>query len=472
VSTFGLTAAGLVIKTLDDLQTDLETDIQNAFGASSDLSSMSNFGQFTGSMAERLSELWNLELAVYNAQTAEGATGTAEDSINSLTGCIRLSAVASSVQQAVTGTNGTVVTAGSIVAVTGANGNQFEAATSATLATATPWTATTTIAAGAYVTNGGNIYNTPLGGVTGGGSGPTGTTYNLPITDGAVTWQFVGQGAAMALVECTATLTGPLTSPAYTCVVIVTPIAGWFGTWNPLDGLVGSNVETDSAYRLRRDEEIGAEGTGYLNAIRAAILKVGAGTDNPVTACTVFENITDETNAAGDPPHSIEALVQGGDNLAVATAIFNNLPAGIQPFGQTNTVTETIADSAGNPQTVQFSRPNPITIYVVIAVTINPESPNFISADAGVAGSPATVAAIQQAIVVWGNALGSGFSVDQSFVSAQAFIANLGAWQVTSCTVGTAPSPVGSEVVITGREIPSFPTNGSTISVTVTQTVP
>lgn len=467
MTTYGLTGAGLVIKTLDDCVDDIETDLQSAFGASIDLSSTSNFGQLAGSMGERFSELWALVLAVFNAQTAEGATGTAEDSVNSLTGCIREAAIASVVSQTLTGTNGTAIAEGSIVAVTGQDGNQFETDALVTLATAPSWGHSQSHVVGDYVTNAGNIYYcTQLGVTASTGSGPTGTTLGAAIDDSTVVWTYVGQGAAYAVVQCTATSTGPLAGLAGTIVVIVTPISGWFGTWNALAALVGANVETDSTYRARRDAELGENGEAYLNAIEAAVLQVGAGTDNPVTACTVFENYTD-TTVSGRPPHSVECLVQGGDNLAVATAIFNSIAAGIRPFGQTNTVTETVVDSEGNAHTVQFSRPSPVNVYVSITVTVNPNSPNFIAADGG-------QAAIQAQIISWGNQLGAGFSVDQSFASAQAFIANVGAWQVTSCTVGTAPSPVGSEVVITAAQIAYFgPEVANTqVVVTITQTVP
>jgi hypothetical protein len=340
--------------------------------------------------------------------------------------------------------------------------NWHSAIASATLAAATAWASGTVYATGAVVKNDSptKIYYATMGGTSAGSGGPTGTGSVIP--DNTVTWAYAGTGAAYAQVQATATVTGPIAAPAASLTTIVTPVTGWNNAWNPAAAVLGSNVETDSAYRLRRDNELGAEGLAYLNAIRAAVLEVDAGTANAVTACTVFENYTDGT-VDGIPPHAVECLVEGGLNLDVATAIFNTIGAGIQPFGQTNTVTETITDSAGNPHTVQFSRPTAVPVYVTIHVTVDPSSPNFNTTDGG-------VATITNQIVTWGNALGAGFTVDQSFVLAQAFIANVGAWEVTLCYVGTAPSPSGSQAVMTARQLPTF--TAANISVVISQVSP
>jgi uncharacterized phage protein gp47/JayE len=414
-------------------------------------------------MANLIYNNWALGQAIYNAQTAEGATGTAEDSVNALTGCIRLAATDSTTTLALTGTNGTVIAADSIAAVTGSNGNQFALNAAATLATATSWAGTTSYTLGQYVTNASNIYYCTASGVSASSGGPTGTGSSIPDGSGSLVWAYVGAGTAMAVAAATATVTGPLAGPSGTITVIVTPVSGWSNVWNPLDAALGTNEETDSAYRIRRNAELGENGKGYLNAIRAAVLEVDADTPNAVTACTVFENYTDETSGDGIPPHAIECLVEGGLNLDVATAIFNTIPAGIQPFGQTNTVTETITDSAGNTHVVQFSRPEAVNIYVTLNVTVNPESPYFNTSDGG-------QAAIQAQVVSWGNGLGAGFDVSASYASAQAFIANVGAWAVTSAYVGTAPSPASGEVVITARELPNFDT--AWVVVNITQAAP
>lgn len=540
---YGITQTGFVAPSMAIIQSAFETDFRAAFGAGIDLNPQSNFGQLIGIMSDATLDMWNLGLADYTAQTAEGSTGVAQDSVNSLTGCIRKVATFSAVELALTGTNATVIDAGKLVAVTGQNPPQFATDAAATLASAATWAPATPYVFGQYIASGtqawaqstvypaqafatanGSLYYTAGGGTSANsGTGPSGTTPGIPITDNSVTWLFisadlgasiyycassgtsgvalsggpsgqggqnrnpipdgsggltwlwVGQGAAMAQVAASATATGTLAGPQYNVTVIVTPISGWDGVWNALAATSGAPTETDSAYRQRRDDTLGNEGKGYLNAIQAAVEAVVAvyqGVEYPVTAAKVFENTSDLTGVSGDtagmPPHSIECLVQGGATLtggaqtawrlAVATAIFETIPAGIQPFGQTNTATVTVTDSEGSPQVVQFSQPAAVTITVVLNVTTNPNSPQFNPTDGG-------QMSIQTAVVNAITASPAGFNIDQSFVSAQAFIANVGAWQVTSCTVNG-----GSVVAISPRQ---YPTTGTpNVTVNITQATP
>ena len=78
----------------------------------------------------------------------------------------------------------------------------------------------------------------------------------------------------------------------------------------------------------------------------------------------VYENCTDSANTAGLPAHSIEAVVLGGQDMAIARAIWARKAAGIQTYGSSNA---TVIDASGNNQTVNFSRPNQVAIYVRIA---------------------------------------------------------------------------------------------------------
>jgi hypothetical protein len=53
-----------------------------------------------------------------------------------------------------------------------------------------PWSATTTVAAGYHMHNGGNVYLCTTGGTTAGSGGPTGT--GTGIADGSAVWSYVG----------------------------------------------------------------------------------------------------------------------------------------------------------------------------------------------------------------------------------------------------------------------------------------
>lgn len=90
--TYGLTAAGFVLKPQSVIIAEIESDLRSKFGQNIDLSPESNFGQFVGTESERYALLWELGLAVYVSQNPNGAEGTSVDNILALTNLRRLPA--------------------------------------------------------------------------------------------------------------------------------------------------------------------------------------------------------------------------------------------------------------------------------------------------------------------------------------------------------------------------------------------
>lgn len=156
-------------------------------------------------------------------------------------------------------------------------------------------------------------------------------------------------GATLVGVPFTATTTGPLDAPAGTLTVIANPVAGFSAPTNPAAAVIGADRETNAAYRLRQEAELQLVGSSSTNAIRADLLQVPG-----VTYVGVLENDTDVTDANGLPPHSVEALVLGGTDVAVAEAVYAAKAAGIRAYG---TDSEVVTDSSGNDHTIGFSRP-------------------------------------------------------------------------------------------------------------------
>src|SRR4051812_7502613 len=115
----GLTPTGFEPKPLDDIKTDLGSAFRAVFGAAITLIAQSIFGQIIGIFAERLADLWQLGLAIWNASTREGAAGIALDNIGALTGTHRLPATFTHVQVTCSGTPATVIVAGSLVSIPG-----------------------------------------------------------------------------------------------------------------------------------------------------------------------------------------------------------------------------------------------------------------------------------------------------------------------------------------------------------------
>ena len=167
----------------------------------------------------------------------------------------------------------------------------------------------------------------------------------------------------------TAVNTGPISVPANTLITIVNPISGLGSINNLAAGLAGQIAETDEKLRNRRRELLTGLGAATDEAIRQAVLQEVDG----VTACLVISNRLDVADGDGRPPHSFETVVSGGDEDDIAQIIWENMPAGIYPEGN---ITKTIVDSTGTSQTVRFSRPTNVYIWVDLDYSLNTEE-NF-----------------------------------------------------------------------------------------------
>lgn len=123
------------------------------------------------------------------------------------------------------------------------------------------------------------------------------------------------------------------------------------------------------------------------------------GQDQPLM--TVQNNSTGLTItlAFGRPGKSFEIVAQGGDDLAIATVIFNSKPAGIETYG---TTTVTVQDVFGNPYAISFSRPTQVPIFITINLTTDLQTaaqPKF---------TPASIQTIQEDLITIGNMVGIG----------------------------------------------------------------
>jgi uncharacterized phage protein gp47/JayE len=146
---------------------------------------------------------------------------------------------------------------------------------------------------------------------------------------------------------------------------IVSPIGGWTAAWNPLDATLGSPEETDSELRQRRAVSISSAGAGTPEAILAGLLDIDS-----VTAAFVQENVTDETDAYGLPPHSIECVVQGGAAADIGAVLWARKPAGIELHGDESV---TVEDSQGYSHVLAYSRPTEVLQWLRCTYTLYDE---------------------------------------------------------------------------------------------------
>ncbi len=426
----GLDETGLSIATLAELRAQINEALQNAFGISIDVSDRSIEGQVIGILSERLSVIWELVELVNSSQDPDKAVGAALEALCLLTGTFRRPATFSTVTLTLTGTPTTPVPTGSLVSTT-STAKQFETTQDGEITALDAWVDATIYVIGNRVTNAGNAYVCIEDGFSAGSGGPD--TQDDDITDNTVHWRFMGTGTGAVDVTSQATVTGPVVAVSGDITTIDTPVGGWDSVINLLDAVVGEDIMTDAELRVLREIELAEPGTGTLNAIRAALIEVP-----DVTAVTVFMNVSDTTTdgtgglPAGMPPHSVEALITGGDDQDIWDALLANVAAGIQTTGGEVGIA---TDSQGTEHEEKFARPEELLVYIDITLTKDPENYPDDGDDQ-----------VKLAIVTWGNNQLTGKDIVASGISAQAFSVP-GVLDVTATLIDTSPGPTLSTTI-------------------------
>jgi hypothetical protein len=188
-----------------------------------------------------------------------------------------------------------------------------------------------------------------------------------------------------ARVDALAEVPGPNEALAGTVNIIDTPVNGWVGVVNTADADLGSNAESDAAYRARHRDQLMGKGSASEQAIRDAVANLPG-----VTYCAVRANDTDVPDGEGLPAHSIRVTVLGGDDLLIAQTIMRKKAAGIQTWGNES---EFVLDGEGLLKEIKFQRP--LLKYVWIGITITKGEKFPPTGDPG--------AAIAAATALWGD---------------------------------------------------------------------
>lgn len=289
----GVTSAGLEIKTLEQILTDIEEDQLANIDPELDTSPTQPLGQINGIMAKKLAELWEVAQVCYNAFNRGAAEGVLLQNIGALT--------ATPIKQATKGTvtltcnlnNGTTLTTSATANVAGVPTNQWKLREA--------YTATST----------GNV-------------------------------DLVFEAATAGLI----------TANAGTITTITTPVSGWNSVTNAEDADPGEEDETEAEYRLRQVEEIAAPGASTVDALRATILEIDG-----VQQVRIFENTSEATVSGRPPKSFEVVIWDGAgedaDDDEMAQAIWDEKPTGVTAYGS---VTGTAIDASLAERSVSFSR--------------------------------------------------------------------------------------------------------------------
>jgi uncharacterized phage protein gp47/JayE len=359
MSSFGVLSTGFSKKSRQDIIDEIVDSLTTDINPNLNTESTSILGQFIGVIADQISQDWDVLEDVYDSQYPDSAADASLDAVGSITGATRDAASKSTTTLTVTGDDATALLVGRQARVPA--GGIFETTAAATINLATAWAGTTAYTIGDIVRNDtpDNIYVCTVAGTSAGAGGPTGE--GTAIVDGTVTWRFLGDGEGYNTVAAEATETGPTIGLAFQITEIVTAVSGWLGVTNQADAVVGTDIETDPAFRIRREALLTVSGKGTVDTIRAKLLLVDG-----VSEALVFENTTDVVDGNGVPAHAIECVVLGGTDADVAQAIFDDKAAGIATHG--DDISEVIVDSQGTNHTIEASRADSIEMFIDITV--------------------------------------------------------------------------------------------------------
>jgi uncharacterized phage protein gp47/JayE len=366
--TVGLSTTGFEPKTLDAIQSEMQDALTAGISPTLNVSAGSVLGQLVGTVASQIRQVWEGLQALHASWDPDQASGQRLRAVGALTGTTADAAAPTLVACTVNVATGTYAPGTLVAYVTGDPTKRFENRDSLTAAS--------------------------LG------------NYALVF-------------------KCQEN--GPTVVNAGTLTQIAAPVTGWNSVTNAAEGSLGRLEETDSEFRVKREDELARRGSTSTDAIRADVLNVAG-----VTSCLVVENVGDVT-VDGTPPRGIQCYVKGGVDADVAAAILGAKSGGI-PTGGTTTINAT--DSQGVVHAVSFTRPTQVTIYVTATVS-------------GLVGKYAGDAEVTAALL----ALTANLSPGRDVVYSKLFAAaanTAGVVDVTNLRVGIAPSPSGVTNVVIG----------------------
>lgn len=244
-----------------------------------------------------------------------------------------------------------------------------------------------------------------------------------------------------------ATTVGALIILSNSLDTILTPVTGWLGLDQPADAVPGTDVESDTAFRLRRAQSQ-RSGTGTDEAIAAALYKVAG-----ISLARITSNRTGAVDGEGRPANSFEAVVQGGNDAEVGRAIASTMPSGIQPYGLSYTSPGLlVALPSGRSYYVNFSRP--AVLYAWVQLTITAYDPD--------GGTPADYAAeLRDAVASYGNA---NFGIGDDFILQKLYAAVYSVKGLYAVTIQIATTPTesgspsygGTNIPVDARHFLSF----------------
>lgn len=383
---YGLTSNGPNPKRLDTILDEMHAKLTERLGVNTKQNPQSLLCHLLTNIADELAELWEYGVDVYQSQYPSSAEGVSLDNALQFGGITREMPLKSYYNILCTGIDGTEIPSGAMIASSTNPSTALVLDTAATISRAA-FNKAVVIPA---TENGGGTYSIVLDGEL--HSAETlaalaedidGDSFEASLEDGKLLIASVDDTSnhVMVLSENMTTETvstivvfateeyGDIAIPEGAITNITRAVAGLKSVVNVGDYIAGRLAETDTEFRQSHLDKIYNLSSSMVESIRSAILENVQG----VRSCAVYENDTNETDELGRPPHSIEAVVDGGDRNEIAAQIFRAKAGGISTYctNDANGESVVIHGDYGEDITVRFNRPVPVYVWFQVRVTFS-----------------------------------------------------------------------------------------------------
>lgn len=389
---YGVTDKGFVIKRLDEILEEIHTDLTDGFGFNTRMDPQSFLNVLITTFGGKISELWEVAQSSYYAKYPSTAEGASLDNAVQYGGIRRGPNKYSYYKLHCTGVDGTTVRQGAVVATNTAPQMKLNAVSEFEITRNAFNKAVIRVAAEAA----GQIYSVSINGVqysytsqssdalsilSGLANAISAAGYTISVDSNSVLLaiedQTVSRSGVLVLSDnlTTSSVTviadfatndyGRYIFPNGTITEIVTVITGFDSVENLIVPTYGQLQETDVELRHSYLAKSAIRSTRMIDSICSQLIDNVAN----VESATGYENDTDDTDDEGRPPHSVEIVVDGGDETEIATVILDKKAAGIQTFGD---VTVNVATDYGDTVPISFNRPE--YVYVWMKITLDADS--------------------------------------------------------------------------------------------------
>lgn len=461
---YGVTQTGYVRKRLAEILEDMTSRFEDKLGVTVERTSTSAIYQMFAVIAYELADAHTAMQDTYNAMYPQSASGTSLTNAAALVAIKPIAAEQTTVICTCTGTDGTEIPAGSQVQDT--NSRMYtstldsyiqKSAASAiditlqNVTVGTTYSITVDGTAKSYTAVSNDTASTVLTNIQ---SQFNFADRTFALTNSVLTISMTNRSATMSVSVNNLTISSVSSPIVFTCdtygdidpgigniTTIITAVTGWTSVLNEIAAVTGRDDETDTELRQRWSQSVYKKASAMIEAIQANVYENVSG----VTACTVYENTSDVTDADGRPPHSIEVVVDGGADNAIASEIFKYKAAGIDTYGSIN---ESVQDSQGINHTINFNRPITVPVWLKAVITKNSE----------VTWADDTLNTIKNLLL----SAGEDYSVGQDVIL-QKFLGNIyssttgvGFVNLTAATGETAGTYSSGNITITPRQVATF----------------